>query len=226
MNDLVVIPDLCIKEVNFILSVKVYTNGELYQDTPRPYYHSKRLTRKQNDLYRFYSKFIYKSRHYNPIQPLLNINRYLNNELWLKTYDIRYKQYDDYEGELFENSKFITKKEERINPKAKPYQAFYNHSTKPIPIQKYEIKVEYINIREEIISYLIQKYPNDKYIQAQVNELRPLFDNTGDITDYETALKKRIEYLTNIDYDKYALALNCNIEELKKQREQKNGNNN
>jgi hypothetical protein len=215
-NDLMVIPDFKVGEVKFIDKVNVYFDGIPRVTQNKPFYHfgnSSHWIKLQRDVYRFYSTYIYRSRFYNPIQALLNINRYLNQKEYLETRDIKYWGCGEYEGVLFENSKFILQKMESCYPEILPYK-----------MDTYKIVIDYFLIREEIISYLSQKYSDDKYVQEQLEKFKEVFKNDGNIESYEKANYEKMKYLKNIDYDFYGEYLQMSKEDLQKQRDERKKN--
>lgn len=215
-NAVMIIPDFKVGEVKFIDKVNVYYDGIPRVTQNKPFYHfgnSSHWIKLQRDVYRLYSTYIYRSRFDNPIQALLNINRHLNQKEYLDTRDIKYWTCGEYEGVLFENSKFVIKKSETLYPNILPYK-----------MNSYMIEIEYFLIRDEIISYLSQKYADDKYIKEQLEKLKEIFKNDGNIEDYEKANDEKLKYLNNIDYDFYGEYLQMSKEDLQKQREERKKN--
>jgi hypothetical protein len=99
---------------------------------------------------------------------------------------------ENFEGMLFENKHFFEKRTEKFTPRF-IYPAW----------KECYFVVEFLSAREQLISFLSQKYGKDRVIKREIKKIRKLFESKGDIEDYNTALKEKARFLNSLDLETF-----------------------
>jgi len=196
MKDLIPIPEYSSNVVRVVKEVRVYVNGVLRNTSQSSYtttrnwgYGHRRLHEKINIFFNQFISKVYKGGGhnsiwgyrqeaflmYNPLKPLNDIKK-RNPKLKI--------------------NKFISNGTEKLNFKYEKYL--------PPGIDSLCYEVDYIEIRDPIISYLKQKVGDNKVIK----EIGTLFSKSSNCGSYVEQLEKKANYLLNLDLNNYVEELN------------------
>jgi len=198
MNNLIVVPDYTPNTVNYIEAVNFFVNGihviTKHQPIIPAFKDYKISGQYRLKINKFYSKFIFRN-------TIGNIWYGLERECI--TYDpltcLNYIM-DKYERLKF--NKFIEKNEDY----------FLGTNIVESQVNSFCIIVQYLKIKEELISYIEQKIGRTK----QLKELKNLFCVCNTLS-FEEFLDKKSKFLLNIDFSDYVSELNKKVE-IKKEK--------
>lgn len=99
-------------------------------------------------------------------------------------------------------NKFIEQKEDDWFPKWTPFDC-----------DEFFYRIKYIKVREQIISYLEQTIG----LKAEVKILKELFKNNNNCDSFDDYIKRKTNYLLNINLDKWLETINNDTKDFKKQ---------
>ena len=196
MKDLIPIPEYSSNVVRVVKEVRVYVNGVLRNTSQSSYTTTRnwgvgyrRLHEKINIFFNQFISKVYKGGGhsslfgyrqeaflmYDPMKPLDDIKK---------------------RRPKLNINKFISNGTEKLD--------FFNEFSLPMQIDSLVYEVDYIEMRDPIISYLKQKIGNKKVVK----EIESLFSKSSNCGSYVEQLEKKANYLLNLDLDNYVEELN------------------
>lgn len=232
-NQLVVVPDWNPNNIKYIQNLCVYKNGEiLIEDEQKPFYDFVGFNLSFNTLKKLkkrltilYSKYIFKNYYYKS-------RKGTGYSTYVEFYDPL-----DYLKNLIEKNdslnfdRFITEKQEKFSFMYPIIGGKINHQKQhlffeniPLDLDKIEgkvlednemvhfsITIDYIEIREAIISYIEQKIEGER---ERLDELKKLFNQTNTLS-FDDYLNEKSKSLLELDLSDYISKLNKETDEKK-----------